>query len=317
MSGHYIEIKNLKKYFHVGKKLWLKAVDDISLDIDKGETYALVGESGCGKTTLGRTTLGFYEATGGEVLVNGTNIHKLGKEERFGFTRKAQMIFQDSYSSMNPRMTIGDIVAEGMDIHRLCSSKDRAEKICGMLDMVGLSSELAARFPHELSGGQRQRVVIARALALEPEFIVCDEPISSLDVSVQAQVVNLLIERQKKMELTYLFIAHDLSMVRHISDKVGVMYMGKLMESASTTELYGNPLHPYTQALLSAIPVPDPGAGKIITADMPKGEKAGMINPAPGCRFASRCIYAKAVCKETAPELRKIKGGHFAACHIL
>jgi len=317
MSGHYIELKNLKKHFRVGRKLWLKAVDDICLEIDKGETYALVGESGCGKTTLGRTTLGLYEATEGQVLVNGTNIHDFEKNEKFGFTRKAQMIFQDPYASMNPRMTIGDIVAEGMDIHKLCSSGDRAEKICAMLDMVGLNTEFASRFPHELSGGQRQRVVIARALAVEPEFIVCDEPISSLDVSVQAQVVNLLLERQKKMGLTYLFIAHDLSMVRHISDKVGVMYMGRLMESASSAELYSNPLHPYTQALLSAIPVPDPAAGRIITAGLPKGEKPGMINPAPGCRFASRCIYSRSECREIAPELRKIKEGHVAACHLL
>lgn len=253
-----IEVKDLKKYFQVGRNQTLKAVDGVNFKIYKGETLGIVGESGCGKTTCGKTVMGLYKATGGEVLFDGVDINKLNKNEKKEFTKRAQIIFQDPYSSLNPRMTVGDIIGEGIDIHKLYTGKERQEKIYELLELVGLNREHALRFPHEFSGGQRQRIGIARALAIEPEFIVCDEPISALDVSIQAQVVNLLIELQQKKNLTYLFIAHDLSMVKHISDRVGVMYLGNMVEFAESDELYQNPLHPYTKALMAAIPIPDP-----------------------------------------------------------
>ncbi|MCR3761943.1 ATP-binding cassette domain-containing protein, partial [Clostridium felsineum] len=243
-----IEVKNLKKYFNVGHGAILKAVDDVSFTINKGETLGLVGESGCGKTTCGRTVLGLYEATEGEVNYDGVNIHSLKGRSKKEFSKKAQMIFQDPYACLNPRMTVGDIIAEGIDIHGLYKGEERTKKIYEMLDHVGLNREHASRFPHEFSGGQRQRIGIARALAINPEFIVCDEPISALDVSIQAQIVNLLIKLQREMGLTYLFIAHDLSMVKHISDRVGVMYLGTMVEFAASHDLYENPLHPYTKA---------------------------------------------------------------------
>jgi len=312
-----IEVKNLKKYFNVGPGATLKAVDNVSFNLMKGETLGLVGESGCGKTTCGRTVMGLYPATDGEVLYDGVNIHKLKGKDKKDFTRKAQIIFQDPYASLNPRMTVGNIIGEGIDIHNLYTGQEKTDRIYKLLELVGLNKEHASRFPHEFSGGQRQRIGIARALAIEPEFIVCDEPISALDVSIQAQVVNLLIKLQKELGLTYLFIAHDLSMVKHISDRVGVMYLGTMVELAASGDLYAEPLHPYTQALLSAIPIPDVKVAKERQRIMLEGEVPSPINPKPGCRFAPRCKYAKAACLEQTPELKEVKPGHFVACHIV
>lgn len=310
-----IEVKGLKKYFQVGKHATLKAVDGVNFKIYKGETLGLVGESGCGKTTCGKTVMGLYEATGGQVIFDGTDIHSLNRKEKKEFTKRAQIIFQDPYSSLNPRMTVEDIIGEGIDIHGLYKGEERKQKIHELLELVGLNKEHALRFPHEFSGGQRQRIGIARALAVEPEFIVCDEPISALDVSIQAQVVNLLIELQKKKNLTYLFIAHDLSMVKHISDRVGVMYLGNMVEFASSDELYSEPLHPYTKALMSAIPIPDPDEEKRKKRIPIEGEIPSPINPKPGCRFAARCRYATDACREATPELVEVKPDHFVACH--
>ena len=315
-TNNLIEVKHLKKYFKAGKNSVLKAVDDVSFSIRKGETFGLVGESGCGKTTCGRTILGLYNATSGKVLYEGLNVFDLDKNQRKEFTKKAQIIFQDPYASLDPRMTVGDIVGEGIDIHKLYISEARIKKIYELLGLVGLNKEHASRFPHEFSGGQRQRVGIARSLSVEPEFIVCDEPISALDVSIQAQVVNLLIELQEEFGLTYLFIAHDLSMVKHISDRVGVMYLGKIVELAESNELYDNPLHPYTRALLSAIPIPDPEATRKKHRIMLEGEVPSPIDPKPGCRFAQRCRYAMPECQTTTPEFKEIDKGHFAACHL-
>lgn len=315
-SENLIEVRNLKKYFKVGKNATLKAVDDVSFNIRKGETLGLVGESGCGKTTCGRTVMGLYSATGGEVLFDGVEIHSLNKADKKKFARRAQIIFQDPYASLNPRMTVGDIIGEGIDIHNLYKGQERTERIFKLLELVGLNKEHASRFPHEFSGGQRQRIGIARALAIEPDFIVCDEPISALDVSIQAQVVNLLIKLQKELGLTYLFIAHDLSMVKHISDRVGVMYLGTMVELASSHDLYSKPLHPYTQALLSAIPIPDPEVEKNRQRIMLEGEVPSPINPKPGCRFAARCKYAKPICSEQAPVFKEVEKEHFVACHL-
>ena len=315
-NNYLIQVKNLKKYFNVGKNLTLKAVDDVSFNIHKGETLGLVGESGCGKTTCGRTVMGLYGATSGEVIYNGKNIHDYNDKEKKEFTRKAQIIFQDPYASLDPRMTVGNIIGEGIEIHNLHNKSEKNERIYELLEMVGLNKEHASRFPHEFSGGQRQRIGIARALAIEPEFIVCDEPISALDVSIQAQIVNLLIKLQKEIGLTYLFIAHDLSMVKHISDRVGVMYLGTLAELCDSLELYREPLHPYTQALLSAIPVPDPKIGREKKRIMLEGEVASPINPKPGCRFSTRCRYVKDICKESTPILKEIQKNHFVACHL-
>ncbi len=312
-----IDVQNLKKYFQVGSHATLKAVDDVSFKIFKGETLGLVGESGCGKTTCGRTVMGLYDATDGQILFNGEDISKYNKAQKKEFTRRAQIIFQDPYASLNPRMTVGDIIGEGIDIHGLYSGDERQKKIYELLQLVGLNKEHASRFPHEFSGGQRQRIGIARALAIEPDFIVCDEPISALDVSIQAQVVNLLIKLQQELGLTYLFIAHDLSMVKHISDRVGVMYLGTMVELASSEKLYANPLHPYTQALLSAIPIPDPEVSKNKKRIPLEGEVPSPINPKPGCRFAPRCRFAKPICTQENPVLKEIEPGHFAACHIL
>ncbi|GAA0748066.1 oligopeptide/dipeptide ABC transporter ATP-binding protein [Clostridium oceanicum] len=316
VKENLIEVRNLKKYFKVGKNATLKAVDGVDFNIKKGETLGLVGESGCGKTTCGRTILGLYKATDGEAKFKGKNIYSFNKNEKKEFTKKAQIIFQDPYASLNPRMTVADIIGEGIDIHGIYKGEERLKRIYTLLNLVGLNREHGSRFPHEFSGGQRQRIGIARALAIEPEFIVCDEPISALDVSIQAQVVNLLIDLQNKLGLTYLFIAHDLSMVRHISDRVGVMYLGNMMELASSKELYEDPLHPYTKALLSSIPIADPKLSKKRKRIVLEGEVPSPINPKPGCKFAERCKYAKEICRKEKPKFKEIKEDHFVACHL-
>ncbi len=317
-----LEVKGLKKYFEIrkgllaNKKTYVKAVDDVSFVINKGETLGLVGESGCGKTTTGRTVIKLYEPTAGQIIYNGQDIAKLSPSQILPYRRKMQMIFQDPYASLDARMTVGDIIGEALDIHRLMRGKERGERIHYLLSKVGLNRDHASRYPHEFSGGQRQRIGIARALAVEPEFIVCDEPISALDVSIQAQVVNMLEDLQDDLGLTYLFIAHDLSMVKHISTRIGVMYLGKMVELASSNELYKKPLHPYTQALLSAIPVPDPDMSAANKRIMLEGETPSPIDPPPGCRFKGRCRYAKSICSEAEPELKDLGGGHCVACHL-
>lgn len=312
-----IEVRNLKKYFNVGRGLTLKAVDGISFSIKEGETLGLVGESGCGKSTAGRTIVSLYDATEGDIIFNGMNVAQLSKEEKKKFARNAQMIFQDPYASLNPRMTVTDIIGEGIDIHGLYKGDKRQQRIYDLLEIVGLNREHASRFPHEFSGGQRQRIGVARALAIEPKFIVCDEPISALDVSIQAQVVNLLEDLQQELGLTYLFIAHDLSMVKHISDRIAVMYLGALVELAESNELSENPLHPYTQALLSAVPIPDPAVEKTRKRIILEGDVPSPINPSPGCKFQGRCSLAKDICRQQAPELNEVKPGHFVACHMV
>lgn len=312
-----VHVKDMKKYFNIRNKGVLKAVDGVSFDIYKGETLGLVGESGCGKTTCGRTILGLYPVTEGEIEYEGRNVTNLKKNDLPWFKKRVQMIFQDPYASLDPRMTVESIIAEGMENFGLYQkAEERKERIYELLQLVGLNKEHASRFPHEFSGGQRQRIGIARALAVDPEFIVCDEPISALDVSIQAQVVNLLIRLQRELGLTYLFIAHDLSMVKHISDRVGVMYMGHIVELASSNELYANPRHPYTKALLSAIPIPDPEKENSKVVLPLEGEVGSPINCGPGCRFASRCKSATERCKTETPELKEIEKGHFAACHL-
>ena len=283
-----ISARNIKKYFDVGEGM-LKAVDGISFDIYPGETLGLVGESGCGKSTAGRTIIRLYDPTDGELIFNGKNIYELSRKEMQEVRKNFQMIFQDPYASLNPRMTVEEIVGEPFDIHNIYKDKkEKRKKIIELLELVGLSEEHAMRFPHEFSGGQRQRIGIARSLALNPKFIVCDEPISALDVSIQAQVVNLLKELQEKLGLTYLFIAHDLSMVRYISDRVGVMYLGQMMELADSEELYEDPIHPYTRALLSAIPIPDPEIQKDRKRIVLQGDVPSPIDPKEACRFVDR-----------------------------
>ena len=315
-SEHLIEIKNLKKYFHVGKNATLKAVDDVSFYINKGETLGLVGESGCGKTTVGRTILGIYNATEGQVLFDGEDVHKMDKDKKLKFKKRAQIIFQDPYASLDPRITIGEIIAEGMDVHLKQTTEERQARINDLLRKVGLNPEHGSRFPHELSGGQRQRIGIARALAVEPDFIMADEPISALDVSIQAQIVNLLIELQREMGLTFLFISHDLSMVKHISDRVGVMYLGSLVELANNESLYDYPYHPYTKALISAIPLADPDMEDSRSRIKLAGEVPSPINPPPGCKFVKRCPYAMDICSQKAPEFKEVEKGHFVACYL-
>ena len=311
-----IEVKDLSKHFNVGRNLVLKAVDDVTFNIYKGETFGVVGESGCGKTTCGRTVLGMYDATKGQVLYEGKDIHSMNKKERFDFKKKAQYIFQDPYASLDPRMTIGSIIAEGMDVHFKMTEEERQNKIDRLLNIVGLNKEHGARFPHELSGGQRQRVGIARSLAVEPEFIVCDEPISALDVSIQAQIVNLLNKLQNEMGLTYMFISHDLSMVKHISDRIAVMYLGSVAELAQADMIYEDSLHPYTQALISAIPVPDPHVGRQNKRIRIEGEVPSPINVPQGCKFAGRCPKCMDICRKENPRLREVKPEHFVACHL-
>ncbi|MEC1373784.1 dipeptide ABC transporter ATP-binding protein [Heyndrickxia oleronia] len=308
-----IEIKNLKKYFNIGGQP-LKAVDDLNLDIYPGETVGLVGESGCGKSTAGRTIIRLYEATEGEVLYNGKNIYDNNSNEMAKIRKDIQLIFQDPYASLNPRMTVEEIIGEPLTIHGELTGKRKRERILELLKLVGLNPEHINRFPHEFSGGQRQRIGIARALALNPKFIVCDEPISALDVSIQAQVVNLLKDLQKSMGLTYLFIAHDLSMVKYISDRILVMYLGNMMELCESEELYEEPLHPYTQALLSAVPIPNPKLKReriVLQGDVPSP-----INPPSGCVFRTRCRHAMDICAQKKPDWKEAKPGHFVSCHL-
>ena len=310
-----LEVEGLKKYFQVGKGQTLKAVDDISFQIKKGQTLGLVGESGCGKTTVGRTLLRIYEPEAGKILFDGKDISRVSKKEAKELTRRMQMVFQDPYASLNPFFTVGEIIEEGMKIHKMYHSEtERMARVYELLEMVGLNKDHANRFPHEFSGGQRQRVGIARALALNPEFIVCDEPISALDVSIQAQVVNMLMKFQEEMDLTYLFIAHDLSMVRHIADQTAVMYLGTMVEYGSTRDVYEHPVHPYTRGLLSAVPVADPDYEKAHNRIPMGGEVPSPINPKPGCRFCARCRKATAQCHEETPKLRDVGAGHMAAC---
>lgn len=292
----------------------VRAVDGVSFDIKRGETLGLVGESGCGKSTTGRTVLQLYRPTAGSVHFEGADLVHLKGEELRKMRRKMQMIFQDPYASLNPRMTVADIVGEPLVVHNVAKGKEIQDRVQHLLELVNLNPSFASRYPHEFSGGQRQRIGVARALALQPSFIICDEPISALDVSIQAQVVNLLEELQDQFNLTYLFIAHDLSMVRHISDRVAVMYLGVIVELAPRDELYSKPLHPYTQALLSAVPVPDPIADAKRKRILLQGDVPSPVNPPSGCRFRTRCPIAEAVCAETRPEFREIKPDHFVAC---
>lgn len=317
-----LEIRNLKKYFVIkgGRKkkpLFLQAVDGISFSIKKGETFGLVGESGCGKSTTGRCIVRLYNPTDGQIIFDGDDITKLKPKEMLPYRKRIQMIFQDPYASLNTRMTVADIIGEGIDTHKLYSGQKRQDRIFDLLKRVGLKHEHASRYPHEFSGGQRQRIGIARALAIEPELIVCDEPISALDVSIQAQVVNMLEDLQKEMGLTYLFIAHDLSMVKHISDRIGVMYLGNMMEISESNELYEHPLHPYTQALLSSIPIPDPELNKQSKRIILEGDVKSPINMPEGCRFASRCRFAEDICNQITPELKEVRPDHFVACHLV
>ncbi len=313
-----LQVEELKKYFHLGKGSLLKAVDEVSFTIQKGETLGLVGESGCGKTTVGRTLLKLYQPDGGRIIYRGEDITRVSARRQRQLCCQMQMIYQDPYASLNPFMTIGEIVAEGLEINKIGASRaERTEITYELLNRVGLTKEHANRFPHEFSGGQRQRAGIARALSVNPEFIVCDEAISALDVSVQAQIINMLMDFRDKMDLTYLFIAHDLSVVRYISHRVAVMYLGKIMEIGSCAEVYSAPAHPYTQGLLHAVPVADPDYEKNKPSRIMDGEVTSPINCKPGCRFADRCPRATALCRETDPAMKQIGKDHFAACHHL
>ncbi len=316
-SNKLIEIKELKKYFPIKTgfmgKSYVKAVDGVSFHINKGETLGLVGESGCGKTTLGRTILRLHEPTEGSIIYDGKDITKVNMVP---YRKRLQIIFQDPYASLDPRMTVGDIIGEPLDIHKICSSREeRQDRIYEMLKTVGLNTEHANRFPHEFSGGQRQRVGIARALAVDPEFIVCDEPISALDVSIQAQIVNMLEDLQESKGFTYLFIAHDLSVVKHISDRIGVMYLGNMVELTTSKELYNNPMHPYTQTLLSAIPIADPEVSRKTERIILQGDIPSPVNPPSGCTFRTRCPYATEECAMQKPDFIEREPGHFVACH--
>ena len=313
-----IEVKDLKEYFDINMGMFktkpLKAVDGVSFSINKGETLGLVGESGCGKTTVGRTLLHLYKPTGGEIWYNGKKLETPADIKEF--RKKATMVFQDPYSSLNPRMTVSDIIGEPLDVHKLYKTKEeRMARILELMDHVGLNSEHASRYAHEFSGGQRQRIGIARALAVNPDFIVCDEPVSALDVSIQAQVINMFDELQDKLGLTYLFIAHDLLVVRHISDRIAVMYLGKMVELADAAEIYERPLHPYSKSLLSAVPVPDPKAARANQRIVLHGDIPSPLNAPSGCPFRTRCAYATEACAESMPPFNEVSSGHFVACH--
>ena len=313
-----VKVEHLKEYFNINVGMFksrpLKAVDDVSFEIKKGETLGLVGESGGGKTTVGRTILQLYKPTDGKVIYDGEEIKS--KASLKEFRKKATMVFQDPYSSLNPRMTVADIIAEPLDIHKLYKNKEeRKERVLELMGYVGLNSEHAARYAHEFSGGQRQRIGIARSLAVNPEFIVCDEPVSALDVSIQAQVINMFDELQDKLGLTYLFIAHDLLVVRHISDRIAVMYLGRMVEMGDADEIYNHPLHPYSQSLLSAVPVPDPKVARANKRIVLEGDIPSPLNAPSGCPFRTRCRYATEACAESMPEFKDVGGGHFVACH--
>jgi len=313
-----VEVKDLKQYFNISMGMFkskpLKAVDGVSFYINEGETLGLVGESGCGKTTVGRTLINLYKPTAGEIYFKGKKI--VTKQDISEFRKKATMVFQDPYSSLNPRMTVSEIIAEPLNIHKMCASEEeKREKVLALMEHVGLNSEHASRYAHEFSGGQRQRIGIARALAISPDFIICDEPVSALDVSIQAQVINMFDELQDKMGLSYLFIAHDLLVVRHISHRIAVMYLGKIVEMADADEIYDHPLHPYSKALISAVPVPDPDIARANQRIPLGGDIPSPLNAPSGCPFRTRCPYATEACAEVMPEFKEVSKGHFVACH--
>lgn len=318
-----LRVEHLKKYFPIRRGVFrrqvgqVKAVDDISFEVYRGETLGLVGESGCGKTTAGRTIIRLYEATAGHIYFEGTDLAKTKGEQLRQFRRRIQMVFQDPYASLNPRMNVASIVGEPLEIHKIDNGKQKKERVTQLLHMVGLNPGVMNRYPHEFSGGQRQRIGLARSLALSPDLVICDEPISALDVSIQAQVVNLMEELQEKLDLTYIFIAHDLSMVRHISNRVAVMYLGKIMEITESKELYNNPLHPYTQALLSAIPVPDPIMEEKRQRIILEGDLPSPAHPPEGCNFNTRCPLATGICYEKDPGFIQVEPGHYCACHLV
>ena len=318
MADTLVEVRNLKEYFTISTGAFtskpLKAVDDVSFSIHRGETLGLVGESGCGKTTVGRTLLHLYKPTAGQIFFDGKEVKT--KKDVLEYRRKSAMVFQDPYSSLNPRMTVADIIGEPLDVHKMyASKKEREEKILDLMAKVGLNSEHANRYAHEFSGGQRQRIGIARAMAMNPQFVVCDEPVSALDVSIQAQVINMFDELQEQMGLTYLFIAHDLLVVRHISDRIAVMYLGKMVELADAAEIYDHPLHPYTKCLMSAVPLPDPKKARENHRIVLSGDIPSPLNAPSGCPFRTRCPYATEACAASMPEFKEVQSGHFVACH--
>lgn len=310
-----ISLENVCKYFNVGHGKTLKAVDGITLDIYRGETLGVVGESGCGKSTLGRVVMGIYHPTSGKLEYEGQEVNLRRTKDRFQYSKKAQIIFQDPYASLNPRMTVGDIIAEGMEIHGMYTKERRTQRVYELLETVGLNKEHANRFPHEFSGGQRQRIGIARALALRPKLIICDEPISALDVSIQAQILNLLVGLQKEFELTYIFISHALPSVKHVSTHVAVMYLGRIVEYAKTEDIFSHPRHPYTEGLMSAVPIPDPSLRGKRPKVILEGDLPSPAAPPPGCHFHTRCRYATEECSHTPPKMCEVEPGHFCACH--